>query len=184
MAPKNKGVGLLVLAVLALLLLLAKPKKPPAPAVPGGNIAGVVTLSQGNSYQARAHLVVKGAGDALIIGVTWTAETTNSLGQPINWNYGISYRFRQSGTPNITLAGGWANIGSFPNGTHTFTFNNITALSPLNYPAFAGKTWDVQVALHADRSSGTGEPLGDMAALEDNALLLANGEHLNAFRVV
>ena len=183
MAPKNKGVGLLVLAILALLLLLAKPKKPPAPAVPGGNIAGVVTLSQGNSYQARAHLVVKGAGDALIIGVTWTAATTNFLGEPIPWNYGISYRFVSRPTGAI-LAGGWANIGSKPNGTHTFTFNNITALSPLNYPAFAGKSWDVQVSLRADRSSPTGEPLGDMAVLEDNALLLANGEHRDAFRVV
>lgn len=187
MAPKDKK-GLIVLVVLGLILFFTGQKKAGGgggAALPSGNIAGVITLAQGNMARTHAHLVTKTAGAQLAIGVTWVAATKNSLGQPIPWNYGISYRFRENAAAVGNLVfGGWANIGSRPNGTFTFTFNDVTALNALNYPIFAGKNWDVQVTLHADSSSPTGQPLGDMPALEDDALPIGFGEHLNAFQVV
>lgn len=176
---KKDNKGLVILAILALLLLLAGKKKAPAPgggaALPGGTV-GSVDVTQGY-YAARAHLVVKHVGDTVFTTGSWTASTKDFSGQPIAWNYGMSWRYRSAVTGDLRF-GGFVILGNKPNGTFAYSLSNV-----LDAAFFPGN-WDVQVALHADNSSPTGQPLGDMAFLRDNALLLANGDHLNAFKVI
>ena len=175
MASKNKG-GIVALVIAALLLLFLSGKKPPGTgqaALPGGNIAGVVTLSQ--LYHARAHLVTKRVGDTVTVMVTWTAATRNAAGQPIDWNYAISWRYIRA-TSGDLINGGFSRIGSKPNGTFTFTgSSSLVGVSLLgNYSA--------EVTLHADTSSSAGTPNND--AVDDDALVIGFGEHKNAFQIV
>ena len=175
---KKNGKGVIVLALLALLLLLMGQKKPPGGgtgATPGGSI-GSVDVTQG-SYAARAHLIPKSIGSTVTLTLTWTAATKDFQGQPIPWNYGISWRYINLPTGALR-AGGFFNIGSRPNGSFGFDASDILDAS------FTPGNWSVQVGLVADTSSPIGTPNNDMPALEDNALLLANGEHNNAFQVV
>ena len=178
MVDKKTNRGLAVLAILALLLLLLG-KKPAGGdgggvASPSGSI-GTVDVTQ--NYAARAHLIPKSVGDIVTITVTWTAATKNSLGEPIPWNYGISWRYRKDDTGDLR-DGGFFNLGSRPNGTFSFGASDILDAS------FISGNWDVEVALHADNSSADGQPLNDMPALEDDALLIGLGQHNNAFQVI
>ena len=183
MATKEKDKkGLIVLALLGLLLLMLGGKKPPGgggAATPGGNI-GSVDVSQGyaqGGYAARAHLIPKPIGSTVTITLTWAAATKDFQGQPIPWNYGISWRYIKKSTGTI-LIGGFFNIGSRPNGSFGFDASDLVDA------LFTPGNWSVQVRLVADTSSPTGTPNNDMPALEDNALLIATGEHNNAFQVV
>ena len=178
MADRSRNRGLAVLAILALLLLLLG-KKPAGgdgggAAKPGGSI-GSVDVTQ--NYAARAHLIPKGIGDTVSITVTYGAATKNSLGEPIPWNYGISWRYKHLPTGELRT-GGFFDIGSRPNGT--FSFGASDTLDSSFFPG----NWSVEVTLHADNSSATGAPLGDMPALEDNALVIGSGQHNNAFQVI
>lgn len=180
MVSTRNNRGLIILVILGLLIVLGL-KKPMgggggAPAVPSGSIATAVTLTQ-VEYAARSHLVVKHVGDTVNILVSWTGETKNGLGQPISWNYGISWRYQANPTGAFRF-GGFFNIGSRPNGTFSFGASNI-----LDSTFFPGN-WNVQVTLHADNSDANGQPLNDMPILQENALVIANGSHINAFQVV
>ena len=177
MTPKTKKGGLIVLALLALLALLAMMGRKNGngggtAATPGGSI-GSVDVSQGYA----APLIPKSVGDIVTIAVSYSTATKNSLGEPIPWNYGSSWRYRHAPSGSLR-AGGFFNIGSRPNGT--FSFGASDTLDSSFFPG----NWQVQVALHADNSSPTGQPLNDMPALEDNALVLATATHPNAFQVV
>ena len=175
MARNQKG--LIVGALIVLVLLLMGGKKPPGvPAAPSGSIEGAVTLSQ-ETYAARAHRVPKRIGDTVTISVSWTAATKNFQGQPIAWNYGISWWYINLPTGEV-FKGGFFNIGNRPNGS--FSFGASDVLDAVFFPG----NWSVQVALHADNSSPSGLPLNDMPLLENDALLLATGAHNNAFQVV
>ena len=175
---KKNSKGVIVLALLALLLLLMGQKKPPGggtAATPSGSV-GSVDVSQG-SYAARAHLIPKPIGSTVTLTLTWTAATKDFQGQPIPWNYGISWQYINLPTGALR-AGGFFNIGSRPNGSFGFDQSDI-----LDASFFPGN-WSVKVSLHADSSDAVGNPIGDMPALEDNALVLANASHNNAFQVV
>ena len=174
---KKSNKGLIVLALLAVLWLLAGKKGAAGGtgATPSGTV-GSVTVTQGY-YAARAHLLPKRVGDTVTLAVSWSAATKNFLGEPIPWNYGISWRYRRAVTGDLR-AGGFFNIGSRTNGSYVFGASDILDAS------FITGDWDVQVTLHADSSSPDGLPLNDMPALQDDALFIAGGEHLNAFRVV
>ena len=197
----GKGKAIAVVAGIGLLFLLfLQGKKPPSPPPPGtgpvtpaGGIANV-DVAQQRGQRARvglsrrrglismgSHLVSKTAGDTIFITAVWSAATKSSTGVSINWNYGISWRWKR---PGEFLFGGWANIGSRGNGTYTFTFSDTYSLTPLNYPLFKGKNWDIEVTLHADRSSPDGQPLNDMPTLEDDALALNTKQHPQALQVV
>ena len=193
----DTGSGGLVLAGLIALALLSRQEEevPPPPngaggtAVPEGAINSVDVAQEGQAGSLQMlqafmgiHSVPKTAGDTIVIDIPWSALTKNAAGQAISWNYGISWRYRHARTGSL-LAGGFFVIGSRPNGAFVFTVNDTDSLNPLNYPLFQGKDWDVQVALHADSSSPTGEPLGDMVRLEDDALFLSFREHPAAFSV-
>ena len=175
MTPRTKKGGLIVLALLGLLLLVMGLKKgngSGTSATPSGSI-GSVDVAQGWA----AHLIPKSVGDIVTIAITYSTATKNSLGQPIPWNYGISWRYKHPPTGELR-AGGFFNIGSRPNGT--FSFGASDTLDSSFFPG----NWRVEVALHADNSSATGQPLNDMPALEDNALVLATATHPNAFQVM
>ena len=198
---KKKSSALLLLLLLlggAVLAFRSKGGTTPPPggglATPGGSV-GSVDVGQGGSAGVRvglsqrgghgrmnSHLVVKRIGDTVALTVTWTAATKDFAGQPIPWNYGISWRListTKAGLVNL----GFFNIGSRPNGS--FSFGTSFVLTPGTFdPTFWLGSWTMQVALHADNSSPTGQPLGDMPALGDNALVIGFGEHVNAFRVV
>ena len=179
MATKRKNRGLIALAILVLLLLMLGRKKPAGgaggAATPGGSI-GSVDLTQAY-YEARAHLVVKRVGDTVTLGIIWTAATRDSLGQPINWNYGISWRYRQNITGDLR-GGKFINLGSHPNGNFNFSASDV-----LDFTFFTGN-WDVEVSLHADTSTADGQPSNDMAVLKDDALAVGFLRHVNAFKVV
>lgn len=191
---KGKAAVVVVAALVALAFLLFRGKAggTGGAVTPGGSISSVgvtqggnVALGSGHRRGWRrgatgsmgSHLLIKSVGNTVTVTVGWTAATKNSSGQYISWNYGISWRYRHFLTGTL-LYGGFFDIGSRFRGSFVFTAAPLTLSAP-----FSGKDWDVQVALHADRSSPTGVPLGDMPALEGDALLIANGQHLNAFRV-
>ena len=175
MAAKSRNRGLAVLAILALLLLLLG-KKPAGgdgggAATPGGK---VFSVDVAQNYAARAHLIPKSVGDTVTITVNYSAATKSSLGEPIPWNYAISWRYLHSG--GAIINGGFFMIGSRPNGTFPFGASDVVDST------FPPGNWKVQVTLHADTSSPTGTPNND--AVNDDALVIGFAEHNNAFQVI
>ena len=184
---KSNKVLLGIAAIVALAFLLLRPKaSPPGGGVvtPSGAISSV-DVAQGAmraGHRRRkqgimgAHLIPKAIGGTVSITVSWTAATKSFSGQAIAWNYGISWRYIHPLTGALR-SGGFFNIGSRPNGTFIFG-----ASDPVDVGFFPGD-WSVQVVLHADNSSPTGEPLNDMPTLQGDALAIGFAEHTNAFRV-
>lgn len=120
------------------------------------------------------HLVLKFIGELVDVTASWTAGTTDFQGQPIAWNYGMSWRYEIPSTGDLR-SGGFFRIGSRPNGPFFFTFSEVLDTS------FIPGDWTVRMTLHADRSSATGTPLED--AVNDDALVIGSMQHTGAFRV-
>ena len=189
MEQRGRKGGAIVLAIGAIVavffLLRGKGGAPPppgtGPATPAGSVFSVDVAQRVRTVMRRgraamgSHLLIKTIGSTVTVTVTWTAATKSSGGTPIAWNYAISWRYRHAPTGTL-LSGGFFPIGSRSPGTYTFGTAPLTLSPP-----FSGKDWDVQVTLKADTSSPTGTPNNDVG--EDTGVVIANAQHLNAFRV-
>ena len=189
MEQRSKKGGAIVLAIAAIVavffLLRGKGGAPPppgtGPATPAGSVFSVDVAQRVRTVMRRgraamgSHLLLKSVGGTVTVTVMWTAATKSSTGVPIPWNYGITWQYKQVST-GVVLDRSFFEIGSRPNGTFPFS----TAPKTLSV-LYSGGDWTVEVALKADTSSPTGAPNNDVGL--NTGVVIANSQHLNAFRV-